>query len=68
MKITAGQESINVKQKQSTGKYSSMNAFGLCYSGSVAYDMKQLTASPHNLQLAWHMLSPIKHCVPRGDF
>jgi len=68
MKITVGQESINLKQKQSTCKYISRNAFGPCYLGLVAHDMKRSTASPLNLQLACHMLSPIQRHVPRGDF
>jgi hypothetical protein len=68
MIITVGQESINLKQKQSTGKYISRNAFGPCYSGLVARDMKQSTQSPLNLQLACHMLFPIQHYFPPGDF
>ena len=68
MKITVGQDSINLKQKQSTGKYISRNAFGAYHSGLVAHDRKSSTESPLNLQLAYHMLSPIQHYFPRGDF
>jgi hypothetical protein len=67
-KITVGQESINLKQKQNTGKYISRNAFGPCYSGLVAHNMKLSTASPLNLQFACHMLSPIQHYFPRREF